>query len=179
MRLTGMNPSSVSARSCQEVFFSLHFFRFCSLSLCVNLIGICTHPAWKSPKGECRMTTHHSGWCTGYGRCFLVPSISKAGRSVENWKTLFECVDFIIYLCIRYNFWHWSGQHLRCLSRCSWSHAWCLWPGQSHRSSQVCPHRSTHFLPRGLDGRTAERLSWILFPHLRLHAVHAARPRSW
>lgn len=54
------------------------------------------------------------------------------------------------------------GQHSRCLLRCSWSRAWCLWPGQSRRSSQVCPHRSTHFWPRGHDGHTVEEL----FPHM-------------
>lgn len=110
MRLTGMNPSSVSTRSCQDGFFfpSLILFLFFVL-MCECLIWIWTHPAWKSPKEECRMTTHHSGLCTGYGRCFLVPSISKAGRSVENWKTLFEGIDFINYLCIRLNFYTYAA----------------------------------------------------------------------
>lgn len=40
-----------------------------------------TDPAWKFPKAECQMTTHRSGWCTNYGKCFLVPSTSGAGRS--------------------------------------------------------------------------------------------------
>lgn len=56
---------------------------------------VITDPVWKSPREECRTTTHRSGWYTNYGKCFLVPSTSGAGMS--EWQKKTES-DFISQL---------------------------------------------------------------------------------
>lgn len=142
----------------KTIFCVTHFWFGLVASCGRTWVCGCVCVDWPSVKiSQRRMPYDHTSLRVVYKLWkMLSGAIHFKGRKVWTERKITVCVHcWRIFLYPRTG--HWCC-HLRSLWRCSWSHAWCLWPGQSRRSWLVCPHRSTHSWQQGHGGRTGVQL---------------------